>query len=272
MPAARHGRRGKVGRPRIGTSPFAEVAKDKHAHPAMRRLAAEAARRGLSRGELAGIVNRVAKKDRDPEALMRSFYAFPPRLRTVELICEGLRLGRRVGRALLCKLTELDELDLRLEALETVSRRGGLFKDHPSLRLELESVLASRTVQQRREALAAFEVARVSLVSDEELSKAALAPELFALCAALRFDLSPHLSPEGALDVTRLEAAAALHWLLQTGFSFDEWGIIEAIAREHGIDEHFTYRGARAALSRARGEFRRAIGPEHLRAVERESP
>jgi hypothetical protein len=263
VPAKRHGRAGKKGRPKLDDSPFAEIANDESAHPAMRKIAGEASRRRLSRAELAGMIKR------QPEALMRSFYADAPRLATVELICERMRLGRRVARSLLHKLTELDELTLRLEALETVSRRGALFKNHVELRWKLEEVLSHTSPKRLSEALTAYDTAHAGLISDEVLLRTAMAPELFALCEALKFDLAYYLDPKAALDVKSLEGAAALQWLLEVvPFSVEVHGVIEAFAREHGIDNQLAYRGARTALSRAQSQFRRAIGPEHLRAEE----
>jgi hypothetical protein len=89
MPAKRHGRLGKAHRPRLDESPFADVAGDPHAHHAMKRLASEADRRGFSLRKLAKLV------ERKPESLMRSFFAIAPRLASIELICDRMRLGRR---------------------------------------------------------------------------------------------------------------------------------------------------------------------------------
>jgi hypothetical protein len=265
MPASRHGRLGKKGRPRKGDSPFAEIASDTSLHPAMRKLADEAARRGLSRGQLARIAGR------EPEALMRSFYAAAPRLETLEAIGDGMRLGRRTARSLLGKLTILDELDLKCHALETVTQRAAIFAKPIQLRWDLDSAIASAGAEKRRKSLAAYDVARVGLLSAEELREYGVAPELHALCAALGFGLVAYLVPNQTLAVRRLEAAAALEWLRRTlPASFEGFGTIEAEARAFHIDESVTnYSGLNDALEQARDIFSRAIGPAHLHRNEK---
>ena len=255
MPAVRHGRSGKARRPRLEESPLADVAEDTLAHPAMRKLAAEAARRGLSARDLGSLVNRA------PESLMRSLYADSPRLATVESICDAMRFGKRVARALLGVLTDRDERDLRVEVGLELLRRQALFVNFHSLETALSDELATVSQAKRRDALAAFEIARNGLSDDAALQSEALVPGLRALCAALKFDFMPYVVLEAIFETKVLEAAAALVWFLDSlPLSKRDSATLQEVAKRYSIKStRLVFRGA---LARAKDEFRRALGDE----------
>ena len=75
---------------------------------------------------------------------MRSFFAKrAPRLETVGHICDSMRLGKLVARALLGRLADRDVTFLRLEVGEEVMRRAGLFTDVAAVQNGLTSTLRS---------------------------------------------------------------------------------------------------------------------------------
>jgi hypothetical protein len=200
MPALKHGRPGKARRPRLDESPLRDVAQDEGAHKAMRLLAAEAARRGLSLRELAMLVHRA------PESLVRSLYARTPRLETVDLICNAMRLGRVTARALLGMLDERDAYNLRHAALRAVLDRGAIFVSAPAVQDALVSALDAAPLVERYSALAAFAIAAAGLGETSEL---------FSLADALGLDLAAYIADEARLQERKDEMLAARDWALE---------------------------------------------------------
>ena len=134
-----------------------------------------------------------------------------------------------------------------------------MFANAGSLSEALGDALTTRSQGKRREALAAFEVARSGLSDDDGLRDAAPVPALVALCNALVFDLKPFLAPEVTLETRVLEAAAALDWLVESlPFSARDKNSLEKLIARHKVDPtRLVFRGA---LARAKDEFRRTIG------------
>lgn len=150
----------------------------------MKVLAGFAARRGLSLRGLAELVGR------DPESLMRSFQAKAPRIETVELVCDSLRLERRVGRALLNRLDPRDAKDLRRivgQAIESGGRQSlGPYAATTALEVQtwLEAQPAYITLDVGGRALLALHSLGEPRV---DADVAALPPILGAIVTGLRF-------------------------------------------------------------------------------------
>ncbi len=224
MPAKRHGRSGKARRPLLDESPFEDVARDPHAHPAMKALAARAARHGLKLRRLANLV------EREPESLMRSFYAASPQLKTVELVCDALELGRLVARSLLNKLDSRDAKALRSivgEAIESHGRqRLGLYAGLTALEVKawLEGQPASVTLDVGRRAVLVLHSLGDPII-DSDL--AALPCVLGAIVTGLRahgYDLREFTARQQSDDARTTLAVEAMAWanLLCDALGFEQ--------------------------------------------------
>jgi hypothetical protein len=222
----------------------------------MRTIVAEANRRRITLAQLSRLTSR------DPDALKRSFRTKRPQLATVEALIVALDMRPITARALLRALSDRDEWELIAEVWYEAIARRAMFADAGSVSEALGDALAARSQGKRREALAAFEVARSGLSDDDELRDTVPAPALVALCNALVFDLKPFLAPEVTLETRVLEAAAALDWLVDSlPFSEPDKNSLEKLVARYNVDPtRLVFRGA---LARAKDEFRRTIGREY---------
>jgi hypothetical protein len=258
MPNATRRGAGRVSRQdaATGQSALAAILDTEKLHPVMGAIVREANRRGVTLAQLA------AATDRDPDSLKRSFRTKRPQLATIEALASALDLPPVTARALLGVLTERDEWELRSEVVSEAMRRAAMFTEPVSVSKALADALAAGPDTRRREALAAFQVARSGLSDDETLRASAVAPALVAVCKALNVDLKSFVASEEILETRILEGAAALEWLLQSlPLSERDKDTLETLAARYNVDPwRLTFRGA---LNRAVNEFRRAIGHEY---------
>jgi len=225
-------------------------------HPVMRAIVGEADRRRITLAQLSRLTGR------DPDALKRSFRTRRPQLATVEALTTALSLRPITARALLHVLSDRDECELIAEVWYEATAHRAIFANPGLLSQALGEALVAPSLAKRREALAAFEVARSGLSDDDTLHDTAPAPALVALCNALGFELKPFLAPEVTLEARVLEAAAALDWLLDSlPLSEREKNSLEKLITRYKVDPtRLVFRGA---LARAKDEFRRTVGREY---------
>ena len=187
-----------------------EAAWDKYergAADAMRPIAREARRRGLT------VRSFADRAERDVKVVIR-WFEHTPRLLTVERACEALRLSnpKLVARALLGH----NELFKYAEqaVLRALKQRRALFDDERKLRDTLRAAIQRASVRQRKAAFTAFALVQAGLQDPQE-GDPFLAPELFALGAALNLDLGEHVIDSARFAYRESEMLAARDWTLE---------------------------------------------------------